>query len=410
MEQFFYQMYLRLLKNNGFGEDSLLATFKGNPHGITALAFSPANSILASGGSDGRIHLLDVSNGEELIILRGSQSTVTALTFVLDSTYLFSGEENGTVRRWDSLTGTEVGDGYMGSFSAITALAFSPNIRILAIGDATGTIRLYDFEEEHQEFIVTQHTRKITTLLFSKDNTTLISGSEDGTILLWDMHEIHKNAEKQDNSPGRVIIPQQTTPTENNSKQEQSAQEIARKALASTVYLKMHNANGDIIGYGSGFFVDTDKLATNYHVIKGSTSVLARQIGKENWHPIEDIFAKDQENDLAILKLSSITTSTLALANSDTVQTGETVYVVGNPQKLEGTFSKGIVSAVRTDGKGRLIQIDAPISPGSSGGAVLNNKGEVIGIATLVHAGKNAQNLNFAVPSNYLRALLSTVK
>lgn len=400
---------LEVLRNNSLVEDSLLATFKGNPHGITALAFSPANAILASGGSDGRIHLLDVSNSRELRILRGAQSTVTALTFVLDSTHLFSGEENGTVRRWDSLTGREVGDGYMGSFSAITALAFSPNIRILAIGDVMGTIRLYDFEEERQEFIVTQHTRKITTLLFSKDNTTLISGSEDGTILLWDMHKILKDTEKQDNSPGRVIIPQQSTP-EDKSKPEKSAQEIARKALASTVYLKMHNANGDIIGHGSGFFVDTNKLATNYHVVEGSTSIYARQIGRETWRLIEGTLATDQDHDLAILKLSGITTSTLSLANSDTVQAGETVYVIGNPKGLEGTFSKGIVSAVREIGVNKWIQIDASISPGSSGGAVQNSKGEVIGVVSWSYRDPKAQNLNFIVPSNYLKALLGTIK
>ncbi|RKU09262.1 hypothetical protein C6501_15645 [Candidatus Poribacteria bacterium] len=400
---------LEVLRNNIFVEDSLLATFKGNPHGITALAFSPANTILASGGSDGRIHLLDVSNSRELRILRGAQSTVTALAFVLDSTHLFSGEENGTIRRWDSLTGKEVGDGYMGSFSAITALAFSPNIRILAIGDVRGTIRLYDFAEERQEFIVTQHTRKITTLLFSEDNTTLISGSEDGTILLWDMHEILKDTEKQDNSPGRVIIPQQITPAD-NSKPEKSAEEIARKAYESTVYLKMHNANGDIIGHGTGFFVDVNKLATNYHVIEGSTSVYARQIGKENWHLIEDTLATDKDHDLAILKLSGITTSILSLANSDTVQTGETVYVIGNPKGLEGTFSKGIVSAVRAIGINKWIQIDASISPGSSGGAVQNSKGEVIGVVSWSHRDPKAQNLNFIVPSNYLKVLLSTIK
>ena len=403
----FRSIVLEVLKHS---DESLLKALTGNLHGVTALAFSPANSILASGGSDGRIHLLDVGNGETLKILRGAQSTITSLTFVLDSTHLLSGEENGTVRTWDSLTGEEVGDGGVGSFSAITALAFSPNIRFLAIGDMTGAVSLYDYVNKQVNSVFTQHTHKITSLIFSEDDSTLVSGSEDGTILLWNMSELLQNKDEQKNSPGRVIIPKQTPSGQDNSKPEQSAQEIARKALASTVYLKLLNSKGDIVGYGSGFFVDIDKLVTNYHVVEGSTSILARQIGKDDWHLIEDTITTDQDHDLAILKLSSITTSSLDLANSDTVQTGETVYVVGNPKQLEGTFSKGIVSALRTHGKGKLIQIDAPISPGSSGGAVLNNRGEVIGIATSVHAGKNAQNLNFAVPSNYLKELLNKVK
>jgi S1-C subfamily serine protease len=71
---------------------------------------------------------------------------------------------------------------------------------------------------------------------------------------------------------------------------------------------------------------------------------------------------------------------------------------------LEGTFSQGIVSSIREFGTEKILQITAPISPGSSGGPVLNGKGEVIGVS--VATFKGGQNLNFAIPSNYLKALL----
>ena len=93
------------------------------------------------------------------------------------------------------------------------------------------------------------------------------------------------------------------------------------------------------------------------------------------------------------------------LGSSDAVQVGEAVYAVGNPQGLEGTFSQGILSSIREVGTDKLLQITAPISPGSSGGPVLNSKGEVIGVS--VATFKGGQNLNFAIPSGYLKALLA---
>ena len=93
------------------------------------------------------------------------------------------------------------------------------------------------------------------------------------------------------------------------------------------------------------------------------------------------------------------------LGNSDFAQVGETVYAVGNPRGLEGTFSQGIISSIRPVGIDKLIQITAPLSPGSSGGPVLNRKGEVIGVSVLTI--RDGQNLNFAIPSIHLSALLA---
>jgi S1-C subfamily serine protease len=78
-----------------------------------------------------------------------------------------------------------------------------------------------------------------------------------------------------------------------------------------------------------------------------------------------------------VVKISGGCSQALSLGNSDAVQVGDSVYAVGNPQGLEGTFSQGIVSSIRELGSNKLLQITAPISPGSSGGPVLNEKGEV---------------------------------
>ena len=166
----------------------LRATLTGNNDGITALAFSPAGTTLASGGLDGKIHQLDIATEQELTQFHGAESTVTALTYHIDGTFLASGEENSTLRYWDSLVGEPKITDHL-EFRAIGAVAFSPTTPFLAVGNALGEIWLYDYEKNTGKIIFTQHTRKITALMFSRDDRRLVSGSDDGTILIWDMNQ-----------------------------------------------------------------------------------------------------------------------------------------------------------------------------------------------------------------------------
>lgn len=184
----------------------------------------------------------------------------------------------------------------------------------------------------------------------------------------------------------------------------QSPQEIARKAYASTVLLVMENANDQPLSLGSGFFVRDDEIASNLHVVEGAVMGYAKLIGEKKKYDIAGITAIDAQRDLVILNISGGRSQALTLGNSDSVQVGESVFAVGNTQGLEGTFSQGIVSSIRDVGTDKLLQITAPISPGISGGAVLNGKAEVIGVSVVTFRG--GQNLNFAIPSNYLRALI----
>ena len=184
----------------------------------------------------------------------------------------------------------------------------------------------------------------------------------------------------------------------------QSAQEIARRAFASTVLLVMEDANGQPLSLGSGFFVRDGEIASNLHVVAGAARGYARVVGRPAKYDIEGVIGIDRERDIVILKTSSPRASILGLGNSDAAEVGEAIYAVGNPQGLEGTFSQGIISSIRELGADKLLQITAAISPGSSGGPVLNGRGEVVGISVATFRG--GQNLNFAIPSNYLRILL----
>ena len=190
----------------------------------------------------------------------------------------------------------------------------------------------------------------------------------------------------------------------------QTVPEIAEKALAATVYLEMKDSNGKILGFGSGFFVKPNLIATNHHVIAGAASGTAKLVDKYITYEIEGWTATDEDNDLALLKVSAYGIKPLPLGNSDAVKIGETVYVAGNPKGLEGTFSDGIISSRRDKYTKERFQMTAPISPGSSGGPVLNGKGEVIGVSVAAHRDLDAQNLNFAIPSNYLKTLLTLSK
>ena len=187
----------------------------------------------------------------------------------------------------------------------------------------------------------------------------------------------------------------------------QTAQAIATKAFSSTVLLVMEDANGQPLSLGSGLFVGAGEIASNLHVVEGAVRGYAKLVGQNTKHDLEGITAVDSNRDLVVLKIAATGSPGLLLGNSDAVQVGEPVYAVGNPQGLEGTFSQGVVSSIREIGTDKLLQITAPISPGSSGGPVLNGKGEVIGVS--VATFRSGQNLNFAIPSNYLKLLLEEV-
>ena len=195
----------------------------------------------------------------------------------------------------------------------------------------------------------------------------------------------------------------QTAPPPAKPKPTLTTQEIAKITLGSTVHLGVVDANGKT-WTGSGFVIHDDQIATNHHVIDNMSIGGARSVGKEDLYPIEEALAVEKNRDLAIIKVVGIDMPALSLGDSDTVQIGDKVYVAGNPHGLEGSFSDGIISAIRGGPADKFFQMTAPISQGSSGGPVVNTRGEVIGVSFATHL--EGQNLNFAIPVNYLKALM----
>jgi tetratricopeptide (TPR) repeat protein len=180
--------------------------------------------------------------------------------------------------------------------------------------------------------------------------------------------------------------------------------DLVRRIKPSAVAIEAFDARGNTISRGSGFFIAGDRIITNRHVIERSVRVdVILMDGKKL--PVRGVLAVDGEGDLALLQVDAPQTPIAPLTVVRGVpQEGESIVVVGNPFGLAGSISNGIVSAVREiSGYGRIIQITAPISPGSSGSPVVNMYGQVIGVATLQAA--EGQSLNFAVPSERILQL-----
>src|SRR5216110_1372618 len=188
------------------------------------------------------------------------------------------------------------------------------------------------------------------------------------------------------------------------TKSQDALPELVRRIKPSAVSIETFDARGEKLSRGSGFFIDKDRVVTNRHVIDGAYRAEVH-LNSGNSFPVKTVVAVDAEADVALLKVEAPAAQVRSLALDRTSpQEGESVVVIGNPFGLEGSVTNGIVSAVRDiPGFGRIIQITAPISPGSSGSPVVNMQGQVIGVATLQITG--GQSVNFAIPSERIAQL-----
>ena len=135
--------------------------------------------------------------------------------------------------------------------------------------------------------------------------------------------------------------------------------------------------------FGSGVVIDASGvLVTNLHVVRGETALTVELANGDIYDDVE-VIDVDARRDLILLKIKAFSLSTAAFGNSDDVQVGDEVVLVGSPEGLEQTVSEGIVSAARDLESGyRVFQTSAPASQGSSGGGMFNADGELIGIVT----------------------------
>ena len=173
---------------------------------------------------------------------------------------------------------------------------------------------------------------------------------------------------------------------------------LVKRVKPAVVAIATYDSSGEALMTGSGFFLRPGQVVTNLHVVRGAARAEIKTLdGKGKVYPVTGALAVDEEGDLALLNvempLERARTSELA---SELPDEGETIFVIGNPLKLEGSVTDGIVSAVReVPNSYRIIQITAPISHGNSGSPVFNLRGQVLGVVTVKVT--NGQNINLAI-------------
>lgn len=187
---------------------------------------------------------------------------------------------------------------------------------------------------------------------------------------------------------------------------QESLPDLVKRVKPAVVAIATYDADGEAIMTGSGFFLRPGEVVTNLHVIRGAKRCEVKTLdGKGKVFNVTGTLAVDEEGDLALLSVDMPherpRASEIATVLPDE---GESIFVIGNPLKLEGSVTDGIVSAVReVPNVGKIIQITAPISHGNSGSPVFNLKGQVIGVVTVKVT--NGQNINLAIGAARLAEL-----
>ena len=176
----------------------------------------------------------------------------------------------------------------------------------------------------------------------------------------------------------------------------------------------------ETMGAGSGVLIRKDGyIATNNHVVAGSSKIKVRLFDGREF--AAKLIGRDPDHDLAVIKIDSDTDLPFVeMADSDTVQVGDMAIAIGNPLgELEGTLTVGYISALHrtitvTDASGRdpltlfdMIQTDAAINAGNSGGALMNDRGQLIGINSAKNAGEGVEGIGFAIPTNVVEPIVT---
>ena len=202
--------------------------------------------------------------------------------------------------------------------------------------------------------------------------------------------------------------------------EEQQNIAVYKKALGSVVNITSTAVSFDFFygpvpqqGQGSGFILDKEGLIlTNDHVIDNAQRIEVTLSDKHKYKA--DLIAVDKNHDLALLRIKAPGLVPAVLADSSGLVVGQRVYAIGNPFGLNGTMTRGIISSIRSiRGPNNnpiedAIQTDAAVNPGNSGGPLLNSRGEVIGITTLIasNGAEQSSGIGFAIPVNTAKAVL----
>jgi len=176
-----------------------------------------------------------------------------------------------------------------------------------------------------------------------------------------------------------------------------SPEEVFETVSQSVVTIVAVNAHGRAIGLGSGVVVRPQLVTTNCHVLRNADAAAVMYQERRYAANVVDSMV---DRDLCLLSVDGLRAPVVKTVSTNDIRVGQKVFALGAPHGLELTFSEGIISSLRKTADSPIIQTTAPISPGSSGGALLSKDGTLIGITTMQMI--QGQNLNFAIPVDWV--------
>jgi S1-C subfamily serine protease len=241
---------------------------------------------------------------------------------------------------------------------------------------------------------------KVSTLEFEKTGLTINNG-----VLQEKVTQLEKD--KADLNSQISVLQQKIEELQKGSAGN-TATQIAAQNNQFIVYIENKDYTNTAKSSGSGFIATTDgKVVTNYHVIKDASTVTVK-LNDGRVFTLNSVVNYDEVRDIAVLQLPLYNIQAVTLGDSGKIANGDDIVVIGNPLGLENSVTTGVISATsRVISNQIWIQFSAPVSPGSSGGPIFNSKGEVVGIVTSKIVEEGVEGINFAVPVNDVKGLLS---
>jgi len=185
-----------------------------------------------------------------------------------------------------------------------------------------------------------------------------------------------------------------------------SPADVYAKAAPSVWRVQTYDSDGLPITLGSAVVIDTDMLVTNCHVLSKAKRVVVK---RDKTSIDAKLMLWDPQRDVCQINAPLLGAPAVSMGDSERLQVGQNVYAIGNPKGLDLTVSTGLLSSIRRNEKGQifLLQTSAAISGGSSGGGLFDGQGALIGLTTIGSVTGDAQNLNFAIPVEWIKELPS---
>lgn len=177
-------------------------------------------------------------------------------------------------------------------------------------------------------------------------------------------------------------------------------EELFSRASNSIARINVFNGSGQQLSIGSGVVIDNGTVITNCHVTRGGAAI---KVKMQNAQYDASIQVADEQHDLCKLSVPQLRAPSVSIGRVSSLKVGQKVFAIGSPHGLDLTISDGLISSLRDASDGTYIQTTAPVSPGSSGGGLFDETGQLVGIVTF--QDRSGQNLNFAIPADWILSM-----